>query len=336
MKFFIFVTKKKAMKKSLRLAVAVLAVSLCFGSLPSSGKPGMKAWLEYLSVPAGYGYEKSVKTIKEYSFDDFDAVLLIQANGPGTFQRVLKVYPKNRTDKVPAVVVPFYFPEAMVGFELETGEKLPRYEKISMMADLAKRGYASISADSYHLTYTPQNLDRGSFKRWAVAGKKLTDDWPEWTGMGKLVADTRLLIDLLEEDPGIDADRIGIAGHSLGGKMAFYTGCLDKRIKVMLLSDFGFLWEQSNWEQVWYWGKKLDELKSRGMDHIGLLGLSGGKPVMLLAGKYDNEDSEDAMRKSSGYRGKKQERIVVLNHASGHRPPTEALEAGYEFLDRWL
>lgn len=301
-----------------------------------AGNPGMKDWMEYLAVPEGYRYEKSVKILKEYSFEDFDAVMYEQSNGPGTTQRVLKVYPKNLTGKAPAVVVPFYFPEAMVGFELGTGEVLPRYEKIAMMADLARRGYVSISADSYHLTYIKSDMDRGNFKRWSVAGSQLVKDWPEWTGMGKLVADTRLLIDLLEEDPKVDAKRIGITGHSLGGKMAFYTGCVDKRIKVMMLSDFGFLWDQSNWEKVWYWGGKLAELKDKGMDHVSLLGLCGGKPVMLIAGKYDNDDSEEAMRRAKGYKGKKQDRIVVLNHATGHRPPTEALEAGYVFLDKYL
>lgn len=324
------------MKKSLRFTIAFLAVSLSFIMPALAGTPGMKGWMEYLSVPDGYVFEKSVKVLKEYSFEEFDATLLLQANGPGTSQRVLKVYPKNLTGKAPAVVVPFYFPEAMVGFELDSKELLPKYSLIRMMADLAKRGYVSISADSYHLTYIDSDMDRGVFKRWEVAGKQLTKDWPGWTGMGKLVADTRLLVDLLEEDGKVDASRIGIAGHSLGGKMAFYTGCLDKRIKVMMLSDFGFLWEQSNWEKVWYWGDKLQELKAKGMDHTGLLSLCGGKPVILLAGKFDNDDSEAAMRRAKGYRGKKQERIVVINHATGHRPPTEALEAGYGFLDRWI
>ena len=30
------------------------------------------------------------------------------------------------------------------------------------------------------------------------------------------------------------------------------------------------------------------------------------------------------------------ERILVINHRSGHRPPDYALEAGYLFMDKWL
>jgi len=315
----------------------IILLLLVFDLLPMAARiPGKQAWMEYLSTPTEYKYGKTVRLLKVYRFEDFDVELLAQANGPGTEQRVMKAIPKNSCGKLPAVVVPFYFPEAMVGFDPDSREALSKYEGISMMADLARRGYVTISADSYHLTYIDSPMDRGAFKRWAVAGKQLTRDWPGWTGMGKLVADTRLLVDLLEEDPRVDSGRIAIAGHSLGGKMAFYTGCLDRRIKAMLLSDFGFLWEQSNWEQVWYWGDKLRTLKEKGMDHTGLLSLCGGKPVMLLAGKYDNAESEAAMRKARGYKGRRQVRIEVLNHATGHRPPIEALEAGYDFLDKWI
>ena len=292
-------------------------------------------WHRYLDPPQAYRFEKSVRPAKSWSFDDFDVEELVQANGPGTFQRVLKVFPKNFEGRLPAVVVPFYFPEAMLGFEPETGEVLPNYAGIKMMSDLARRGFACISAEAYHLTYTECGLDRGNFKRWQIAGDALMADWPSWTGMGKLVADTRLLIDLLEEDSRIDSSRIGITGHSLGGKMAFYTGCLDKRIKVIMCSDFGFRGEQSNWEKVWYWGDRLEELKAAGMDHTGLLSLAGGKPFFLIAGKYDDDSSYEAMKLSRGYR-RHPERLAILNHASGHRPPPSALSAGYSFLERYL
>ena len=44
--------------------------------------------------------------------------------------------------------------------------------------------------------------------------------------------------------------------------MAFYTGCLDERFKVILASDFGIGWDQTNWKDLWYWGSRVDELKA--------------------------------------------------------------------------
>ena len=29
-------------------------------------------------------------------------------------------------------------------------------------------------------------------------------------------------------------------------------------------------------------------------------------------------------------------RLGFINHATGHRPTAEALDAGYDFLDKWL
>ena len=59
--------------------------------------------------------------------------------------------------------------------------------------------------------------------------------------------------------------------------MAFYAGCLDHRIKVIVASDFGIGWDQTNWNEAWYWGDRLKDVRARGMDHSDLLSLAGGK-----------------------------------------------------------
>lgn len=292
-------------------------------------------WKKRLRVPENYLFRKSLELIGKYEFERFDAELYLQANGPGTVQRLLKLFPKSFTDRLPAVAVPFYFPEAMIGFELETRENLPKYAGITMMADLAERGFITASADAYHLTYLKSDLPRESWDRWGNSGEALLRDHPEWCGIGKLAADTMLVVEALADDPRVNPDRIGIAGHSLGGKMAFYCGCLDPRVKAILASDFGIGWDQTNWNDVWYWGSRVDELKKLGMDHSQLLGMSGGKPFFLLAGHYDNEESRRIMLRAEGY-GSHPEYLGFLNHASGHRPPADALEQGYRFLERHL
>jgi hypothetical protein len=203
------------------------------------------------------------------------------------------------------------------------------------MSDLAKRGYITVTAEAYYLTYSQKNAPDGSWGKWGHVGRRLKEDHPGWTGIGKLTFDTRLLIDLVAADPRVDPERIGITGHSLGGKMAFYAGCLDSRIKVIVASDFGIGWDQTNWKDIWYWGDRLNEVKSRGMDHAGLLSLSGGKPFCLIAGQADNEESGVIMRRAKGYE-KHPERLKLINHATGHRPPRSATEEGYRFLDRYL
>lgn len=295
--------------------------------------------LQYLSVPDDYSFVHGTVPVKEYSCDEFDVEVLLQRNGPDTWQRVIKVLPKNASGKAgPAVVVPFYFPEAMLGFDPETGDDLPDYHGIEMMLHLVRRGFVCISAESYHLTYCPgSDKDIRDFTRWEDASEALLSDYPQWCGIGKLVADTKLLVDLLEADPRVDSDRIGIAGHSLGGKIAFYTGCTDPRIKVILASDFGLLWEQTNWDDPWYWGARLADLESAGFGNADLWVYSGYRPFFLIAGKYDNDASCEALKKvADAGPASAREHLGVLNHASGHRPPEYALEAGYGFLEKYL
>lgn len=292
-------------------------------------------WLAAIGRPENYEYEPSLELLRTFDEGDFIAELYRQANGPGTFQRVMMCFPKNAAGPLPGVVVPFYFPEAMLGYDPATGEKLPKYEKIEMMVHLARRGYATVSADAYHLTYMSSERTRNDFRRWRDAGEALTHDHPTWTGIGKLIADTQRMIDVFAADPRVDASRLGIIGHSLGGKMAFYTGCLDDRIRVIAASDFGIRWDQTNWSDIWYWGERAAALDAAGMTHDSLLGAAAPKPMILLAGQYDDERSYEMMRSAPGYAGM-EERLVCINHATGHRPPPDVLEQAYDFLDKWL
>jgi len=294
-----------------------------------------KLWLGLIGQPENYTFEHTFRLTKRYETPDFDAEMYIQANGPKTFQRVFMMFPKNITEPCPAVAVPFYYPECMLGYDIETGEELENYRGIEMMLHLTKRGYVTASADSYHLTYIESARERGDFRRWRDAAQQLNSDHPKWTGIGKLTHDTQLLLDALEADSRVDSGRIGIAGHSLGGKMAFYTGCLDERVKVILASDFGIGWDQTNWKDIWYWGDKTEELKKRGIDHSSLLAAADGKPFYLIAGHYDNDESLEIMRRSGVYT-EDDRRLGFENHATGHRPPWEPLLRGYEFIDRFL
>ena len=281
--------------------------------------------------------------IKTLDGDDFTAKLYRQSNGPTTWQRVLVMYPKGTTAPCPAVVAPFYNPNKMSRLNLETGEDLlhENAETIGYGRDLVKRGFVTIMSETYHLTYIdrPKNdQDLNDFTRWRRAAAKLNEEEPGWTGVGKLVADTQLLIDLLEADPLVDASRIGIIGHSLGGKISFYTGCLDPRVKVIVSSDFGIGWDQTNWSDPWYWGKKLAFLRAAGMDHSQLLAIAAPKPFLLIAGNYDNDGANAFFAAAKPYYDAFDafDNLRLINHATGHRPTPEATEQSYKFLEEHL
>lgn len=273
--------------------------------------------------------------VRSFSADKYHAELLLQNNGPGTVQRVLKVYPEAESP-VPAVVVPFYFPEAMLGFELDSGEPLPGYAGIDFIHQLVERGFACICADAYHLTYVESDRARDDFRRWQEAADKLNADWPEWCGVGKLVSDTRLLLDLLCEDEKIDSSRIAIAGHSLGGKMAFYTGFLDTRIKAVIASDFGLPWDSTNWDRAWYWGEKLSLFLDAGLTNADFICECGAKPFFLIAGEADTEASSGMVLSTGLYGNDGDPDFQFINHATGHRPPQWTLDLAWDWLQKVL
>ena len=322
---------------------AILAIGLAM-TLAAENLP--PAWREFLDPPREYAaFKRSARRVVVHERPDYTVEVYEQANGPKTTQRVFVAVPKGVRGRMPAVVAPFYFPEAMLGedpatggvecpYARRSGTNLTFYAAIKYMADLARRGYVTASADAYYITY-PDGEGDGSFSCWKRAGEALARDWPGWTGVGKLAFDTRLVVDLLANHPSVDAGRIGMIGHSLGGKMAFYAGMLDPRVKVVVASDFGINWDQTNWQDVWYWGAKAAVAREGGLGHADLMSASGGKPFLLIAGKYDNAESWKTMLSARGYE-KHPARRRIINHATGHRPPGWATAEGYRFLDAFL
>ena len=295
----------------------------------------LKQWQDALGFPSAPCEKIPATLICTYNKPTYTLELYRQPLENGTSQRVMLAIPKSASFPTPAVLTPFYFPEAMLGYDPATEEALPKFAGIEMLAHLAERGYIAACADAYHLTCHDSEKSRDDFTRWRDAAAELYRQHPHWSGMGKLVSDTVRMLDLVSADPRVDATRIGIAGHSLGGKMAFYTGCLDERIKVMVASDFGFGWEQSNWDDPWYWNGKVDTLQKLGLHHTNLLSLASPKPFCLLAGEYDDAASGVMMREASGYK-EYPHALKLVHHGKGHRPPADALEEGYAFLDTYL
>ena len=68
--------------------------------------------------------------------------------------------------------------------------------------------------------------------------KKFYARYPHWSIMGKMVADTRNIInDAITRMPFIDSTKIFLAGYALGGTVAMFTAALDHRIKGLAVAS---------------------------------------------------------------------------------------------------
>ena len=299
-----------------------------------------RRWGFWMNPPEGYVFKREYHLVKRYSYTHYDAELYLQRNGPDEWQwqRVVKVFPKKIDRPLPAVAIPYYYVEGMLGHELDDESAvLEKYVEVAQAAQLARRGYMAITCDLSHQNYVKYVVPkpRDHWHRFHDMAYKLADDWPMWNSHSHRVFVARLMLDLLGDDPRVDKSRIGMTGHSLGGQTCFHAGCMDPRVKAIMASDFAFNFDQSCWDILHYLAGKLSAIRADGLENYTMLTLSGGKPFCLLGGYYDDARSYSDMIKAKGYKSHPED-LLFIHHAAGHRAPQWALEAGYAFLDRQL
>lgn len=73
-------------------------------------------------------------------------------------------------------------------------------------------------------------FDQLGFGTRIVEGEHFYERHPEWSKMGKMVADTLAAVETLSTLEFIDSDRIAVLGYSLGAAVGLYAAALDDRI----------------------------------------------------------------------------------------------------------
>jgi formylglycine-generating enzyme required for sulfatase activity len=228
---------------------------------------------------------------------------------PDWWEKVLIMMPATDLERPrPVVIVPFY--------DVDT------YAAV-------QKGYIAVSIRWYLEGY-------GEGYGEGVANLKLRH--PHCAGLGKWVWDAHRLIDYLYTLPEVDRERIGIIGHSLGGKMALYASAFDDRIAAVVSNEGGIGLSFSNYEDYWYFGDVIRK-QGKATDQHELLALIAPRPFLLLGGDaYDTAKSWyyiNAARKVYERYGKPQN-IGYFNHHKGHMPTPEAVWRAMEWLAHFL
>jgi dienelactone hydrolase len=174
--------------------------------------------------------------------------------------------------------------------------------------------------------------------------------------------------------PGVRGDRIGIVGHSFGGKWALFASCLYDKFACAVWSDPGIVFDERdrrkenpggsvNYWDVWYLGFELGELadpkKTGGFRKLPSEGQARtGSYKLLVEGGHDLTELHALMAPRpflvSGGTADMVERWPALNHAiavnrllgcenrvamtnrAGHSPTPEANEQVCRFFEWWL
>jgi hypothetical protein len=253
----------------------------------------------------------------------------------------LEVAPKRTTDgyllipdgkgPFPAVLVVYYDPETGAGL----GKELRDYAY-----QLAKRGFVTLSVGSpYESNYpTAENmpLQPLSFLAYMAAN------------CGNALAAL----------PEVDRRRIGIVGHSYGGKWAMFASCLHTGFAAAAWSDGGVVFDESrpnvNYWDPWYLGYETNGKRPRGVpsaqhprtgaykrlvedkrDLHELHSLMAPRPFLVSGGSEDPPERWRALNHSVAVNDLLGQRNrVAYTSRSTHDPTPESNEQIYRFF-KW-
>lgn len=161
---------------------------------------------------------------------------------------------------------------------------------------------------------------------------------PKTKGMGKMLYDGLVAVDILASLPEVDQARLGTVGHSLGAKEVLYLAAFDERLKVSVSSEGGIGTKFSNWEAPWYLGETIRE-KDFKLEHHELLGLIAPRPFLLIGGESADGDRgwpfiAEALSVYELFG--RPCRIGQYNHRGGHAVPPEAEKRIEEWFATYL
>jgi dienelactone hydrolase len=262
----------------------------------------------------------------------------------GSLTRRKITYQSDSNDRVPAyILTPSVRPTGKLPaiLALHQTTKIGKDEPAGLgskeMAyglELARRGYVVIVPD--YPSFGEHVYDFAPARGYA-------------SGSMKAVWDNVRAIDLLESLPEVDAERIGVIGHSLGGHNAIFTAFHDTRLKA-IVSNCGFCTfrkdDVPSWTGPVYMPRIAAEFgndaKRVPFDFQELVaGLAPRAFLAIAAEKDDDFDASgvrDVMRAADNvyklYRAA--DRLETRYPNEKHSFPAESRMAAYDFLDRHL
>ena len=226
----------------------------------------------------------------------------------------------------------------------------PEADKVFEGLDYARyligRGYVTISPE--HFCAAKRMPKEGPFDTGAFYRKH-----PNWSAVGKYMHDSRLACSVLSGLPNVNADRIGVTGHSLGGQGSIWLAAYDERIRCAVPSCAGMAFRQNpaalNWSRdrwyIYFPQLRQEFLSGRTVqcDFHEMMSLIAPRPLLELFA------FNDGIRETQYHRAllhvKLHEVYRLLNaepaHAfvvfnDGHAIPDLSREAILSWMDRWL
>ena len=235
----------------------------------------------------------------------------------------------------PAVLVPFYEPETSIGL----GDK----EHRDYARKLAERGFVTLAIGS------PGGDARKPDPR--------KEGWQPLSFLAYVSANCANALCSL---PKVDRARVGIVGHSYGGKWAMFSACLNDKFACAAWSDPGIGFDDTrpsiNYWEPWYLGRiegaqrppgipspsnpatgPYKTLREQGRDLHELQSLMAPRPFFVSGGSEDPPDRWKLLNHVCdvyavlGFKNR-----VGMHNRPAHPPTEEAMERVCDFFEHFL
>ncbi|MEY2407515.1 MAG: hypothetical protein QOF48_185 [Verrucomicrobiota bacterium] len=236
---------------------------------------------------------------------------------------------------LPAVLVPFYDPETSIGI----GASKHR----DFALQLARRGFVTLAIGA----------PSGDARR-PDTGR------PGWQPLSYLAYLAANCHTALAQRREVDPRRIGVVGHSYGGKWAMFAAALYEKFACCVASDPGIVWDESranvNYWEPWYLGRDAKQVRQPGLitpqnprtgayrdltasghDLHELHSLLAPRPFLVSGGAEDPPERWRALNhlvavnRLLGFTNR-----VGLTSRKGHEPTAESNDLILQFFDRFL
>ena len=241
----------------------------------------------------------------------------------------------SRVAPYPAVLVPFYEPETSVGLNASKNR--------DFALQLTRRGFVSLAIGS-----------PGGDARQPNTGDATCQPL---SFLAYIAANAHTALAQL---PEVDPQRIGIVGHSYGGKWAMFAAALYEKFACCVTSDPGVVWDETrsnvNYWEPWYLGRDpagshkpglvtsdnprtgaYRDLVDSGHDLHELHALMAPRPFLVSGGAEDPPQRWRALNHLAkvnhllGFSNR-----VAMTNRPKHDPTVESNEQIYEFFERFL
>ncbi|HUR59053.1 MAG TPA: hypothetical protein VM029_15165 [Opitutaceae bacterium] len=287
----------------------------------------MGAWPDLLTAPK----LERVSVERRENFQQHKIRLEI---APAMMADALLLVPEGR-GPLPAVVVPFYDPETSAGL---AGKPLRDFGY-----QLAKRGFVALCIGAPGGDARKPTLDGATCQPLSF--------------LGYIAANCHTALARL---PEVDPARIGIVGHSYGGKWAMFGSCLYDKFACAVWSDPGIAFDEArpsiNYWEPWYLGFEpaisrkpglistasprtgaYKMMRTQGRDLHELHALMAPRPFLVSGGSEDGVERWKTLnhaREVNRLLGH-DDRVAMTNRPA-HDPTVDSNEVIYRFFAHFL